>query len=496
MSMDLILLVQSTINSLVSRRASARGRAIPTSRPGAAARAKVIGAIQASLVMLLLQLAACAAPPAPPVAVAAEGSTQAPAPTEVPTLVPAPTAVPTAVPTTVPTAVPTQAPTPTAVPAPRYDLVLIGGTLIDATGAPPLENAAIAIQGRRIVQIGTADALRYSADTTVVDVRGATIMPGFINSHVHITGLTDDDLRRWTRAGVTTIRDLAGPLVELVATRNRIRAANDATLPRLLVAGPIVTVEGGYPFAVGEQALRVEGLAVRNADDARAIVSALADGEADLIKLAVSGRTDVHWMELSDEEIAAITATAHARGLRVSAHVDRVVALRRAVLNGIDDAAHSPRDRMTDEVIALMVERGVSMSPTISVYEALARHRGNGAIWRKRMQPLMYDNLRRFVVAGGILALGDDYGGVPSMPVGMPMAELLHWQAAGLSPQQIIEASTRGSALAIGLEAELGTVEVNKVADLLVVQGDPLADLSALTRPLLVVHDGRIVDPR
>jgi imidazolonepropionase-like amidohydrolase len=470
--MDLVLLVQTTINSLVSRRAAARGRTIVASRPGAAAR------VRASLAVLLLAAcAACAAPPAPPVAVAAEN------PTDVPT------------PTAVPTAVPTLVPTPTDVPAPRYDLVLVGGTLIDATGALPLENAAIAIQGRHIVHIGTADTLRYSADTSVLDMRGATIMPGFINSHVHITGLTDDDLRRWIRAGVTTIRDLAGPLVELVATRDRIRAANDATLPRLLVAGPIVTVEGGYPFAVGEQALRVEGLAVRDADNARATVSALADGGADLIKLAVSGRTDVQWMELSDEEIAAITATAHARGLRVSAHSDRVVALRRAVLNGIDDAAHSPRDRMPDEVIALMVERGVSMSPTISVYDALARHRGAGAVWRKRMQPLMYDNLRRFVAAGGILALGDDYGGVPGMPVSMPMAELLHWQAAGLSPQQIIEASTRGSALAMGLEAELGTVEVGKVADLLVVQGDPLADLSALATPLLIVHDGQIVNP-
>jgi imidazolonepropionase-like amidohydrolase len=253
-------------------------------------------------------------------------------------------------------------------------------------------------------------------------------------------------------------------------------------------------VEGGYPFAVGEQALRVEGLAVRDADDARAIVSALADGGADLIKLAVSGRTDVHWMELSDEEIAAITTTAHARGLRVSAHVDRVIALRRAVLNGIDNAAHSPRDRIPNDVITLMVERGVTMSPTISVYEALARHRNKDAAWRKQMQPVMYDNLRRFVAAGGTLALGDDYGGVPDMPVGMPMAELLHWQAAGLSPQQIIEASTRGSALAMGLEAELGTVEVGKVADLLVVQGNPLADLGALARPILVVHDGQIVD--
>src|SRR5688572_257379 len=128
MSMDLVLLVQTTINSLVSRRAAARGRTIVASRPGAAAR------VRASLAVLLLAAcAACAAPPAPPVAVAAEN------PTDVPT------------PTAVPTAVPTLVPTPTDVPAPRYDLVLVGGTLIDATGALPLENAAIAIQGRHIV---------------------------------------------------------------------------------------------------------------------------------------------------------------------------------------------------------------------------------------------------------------------------------------------------------------------------------------------------------
>ena len=477
MPMDLILLVQTAIAPLVSRRA-ARRRAAAASRQSAAARA--LGAIRAGLAVLVLPLlAACATPSVPLAAVAAN----------MPTPVLTPTSAPKA------TAVPTAVPTPTAVPAPRYDLVLVGGTLIDATGAPPLESAVVAIQGRRIAYAGAAGTLRYSPDTPVRDVRGATIMPGFIDAHVHITGLADDDLRRWTRAGVTTIRDLAGPLTQLVAIRERIRAAGDPALPRLLVAGPIVTVEGGYPFAVGEQALRVEGLAVRSADDARAVVSRLADGGADLIKLAVSGRTDVHWMELSDDEIAAIAATAHARGLRVSAHVDRVVALRRAVLNGIDNAAHSPRDRMPDEPIALMVERGVSMSPTISVYEALARHRHADAAWRKWMQPLMYDNLRRFVAAGGVLALGDDYGGVPGMPIGMPLAELLHWQAAGLSPQQIIEASTRGSALAIGLEAEIGTVEVGKLADLLVVRGNPLADLRALARPLLVVHDGRIVEP-
>jgi imidazolonepropionase-like amidohydrolase len=442
--------------------------------------------VRLSLLLLLLVTTACAAPPAPSIALAEQQSTALPV---LPTVTSAPSPAPTAVPT------PTAVPVPTEVPAPRYDLVLLGATLLDATGAPPLPDAAVAIQGPRIVYAGPAEGLVYSADTPVRDLHGATVMPGFINVHVHINGHDDDQLRRWTRAGVTTIRDLGGPLVDLVARRDRMRAAGDPSLPRLLVAGPIVSVEGGYPFAVAEQALRVEGLMVRDAEHARATIDTLADGGADAIKLAVSGRTDVHWQELTDEQVAAITSTAHARGLRVSAHVDRVVALRRAVLHGIDNAAHSPRDRIPDDVLRLMVERGVSLTPTISVYEALAQQRGTVSVWRKRMQPVMYDNLRRFVAAGGILALGDDFGGVPGMRAGMPMAELLHWQAAGLSPQQIIEASTRGSALAAGLEEELGTVEAGKLADLLVVQGDPLADLNALAQPLLVLKGGQVVEP-
>jgi imidazolonepropionase-like amidohydrolase len=457
----------------------------------------------------LLLLTACASPPAAPIAAAA-GAQPAPAilPAVEPTLAPERTLVPEPTPTPERTLVPEPTPTPertlvpeptdappTVSPLPRYDLVLVGATLLDATGAPPLPNAAVAIRGSHIVDIGPAGALRYSADTPVRDVSGATLLPGFINAHVHITGLTDDDLRRWTRAGITTVRDLAGPTAERVAARERIRRADDPTLPRLLVAGPIVTVADGYPLAVGDRTLRVEGVAVQGAEHARTIISALADAGVDQIKIAVSGRSDVDWQELTDDEIAAITGAAHARGLRVSAHADRAAALERVVRGGIDDAAHSPRDRVPDEVFAMMAARGVTMTPTIAVYEALARHRGKDAAWRQQTQPVMYDNLRRFVAAGGILALGDDYGGVPDMPVGMPMAELLHWQAAGLSPQQIIEASTRGSAIAAGIDAELGTVEVGKVADLLVVQGDPLADLSALARPLLVIREGEIVTP-
>jgi imidazolonepropionase-like amidohydrolase len=445
------------------------------------------------LLVLALALPACAAaPPAAPLASA---------PTVLPTVTPQPPPTPSPAPAAAHAArlphaalvAPTAA--PTLAPLPRYDLVLTGATLIDGTGAPPLPDAAVAISRGRIAAVGPAGRLAYSPDTPVRELRGATILPGFINAHVHMSALSDEQLRRWTRAGVTTVRDLAAPLDTIVPRRDSMAARGDPTLPRLLVSGPIVTAPGGYPLSIRDDHLRVAGVAVKGAAAARAEVNALADAGVDLIKIAVSGRTDVSWPQLADAEIAAITAAAHARGLLVAAHVDRSAGLRRAVLNGIDCAAHAPRDRMPDDLIALMVERGVTLIPTVTVYEDLAQMRGRAADWRRTTEPVVYDNLRRFIAAGGAVALGDDYGGVPEMPIGMPMDELRHWEAAGLTRQQIIEASTRGSAVAIGRADTLGTVEPGKIADLLVVRGDPLADLDALARPLLVLRDGQVAGP-
>ncbi len=444
--------------------------------------------------LALILIVACSTPPLQPVAVNVVHSSLQPTSTLIlPTVTTRPATAtplpPSAVPHT-PTAEP-----PTAVPLPRYDLVLINATLIDATGAEPIPNAVVAIQGEHIAAIGRVDDLPYSADTPVLDMSGGTIMPGFINAHVHISGLNEDDLRRWTRAGITTLRDLAGPLEERIALRNSFLERNDPTLPRLLVSGPIITVANGYPFAVKDPHLRVDSLAVHDANDAHSQIAKFAAAGVDQIKIAVSGRTDVHWGELTDDEIAAISQTAHAHGLSVTVHVDRASALRRAVLNGVNDAAHSPRDRISDDLIRLMVQRGVTMVPTIAVYEDLAESRGTGAQWRRNTMPIMYDNLRRFVAAGGTIALGDDFGGVPGMSLGMPMEEILHWIHAGLSPMQVIKAATHGGALVTGLADSLGTLEVGKIADLVVVEGNPLSDITALKRPMLVLHNGQVVAP-
>jgi imidazolonepropionase-like amidohydrolase len=171
------------------------------------------------------------------------------------------------------------------------------------------------------------------------------------------------------------------------------------------------------------------------------------------------------------------------------------VALRRAVEQGIDDAAHMPRDRMPDDLVALMVVGGVALVPTIAVYEELAVERGNAAEWRRVVLPVMQDNLRRFIAAGGMLALGDDYGN-PGVPLGMPMPEIRHWLAAGLTPMQVIAAATQGGAAVCGLAGEVGSLRVGMAADILAVEGDPLADMGALERPALVLRGGRVAYER
>ncbi len=439
----------------------------------------------APLLALGLLLTSCAAPP--PVANA---------PTVQPSVtpIPPPTLPPATATPLLPTAEPPTPLPPTAEPLPSYDLVLLGATLIDATGAPALTHSAIGIRDGWIVAIGSADTFVYDSTTKVRDLQGATILPGFVDAHAHVSSLSDDQLRQWTHAGVTTLRDLASP-TEFVARRDALAASGDPALPRLLVSGPLITVPGGHPFQVSTAALRVNAIAVSGTANAQAEIEALLATGIDQIKIAVSGRTDVSWPELSDAEIQAITEVARAYGARVTAHVDRSAGLRRATRNGIHDAAHAPRDRIPDDLISEMVERDVALVPTIAVYEALADSRGQAVQWRRITQPIMYDNLRRFAAAGGILALGDDYGGVPGMPLGMPMAEIKHWLKAGMTPMDIIVAATRNSAIVVGLGDELGTVELGKRADLLVVAGDPLSDMWALTKPLLVVRNGVEITP-
>lgn len=350
-------------------------------------------------------------------------------------------------------------------PVARPTLVL-AGALIDGSGAGPLADAALVIREERIVAVGPRSEVQIPVDARTVEKPGVTLLPGFINAHVH-NSHTVHNRRSWAQAGVTTVRDLGSPadMRDPFTTRDQLNAAPENA--RALIAGPLVTVAGGYPTG------QFPSLTVTSPEDARQKIGGLIDGGADVIKITMMSRVGPI---LSPEEAAAIVETAHARDIRVSVHVIYLPELEPALDAGVDDIAHMIEEQVPDALIQRMVAAGVVWVPTLEPFE------GSDS-----------GNLRRFIAAGGVVAMGNDSGYITGLTLGMPMPELMYMHAAGMTPLEVIVASTRNAAYVCDRLSTLGTLEVGKFADVLVVEGDPLQDLQVLKNVRLVVHGGVII---
>ena len=356
-------------------------------------------------------------------------------------------------------------------------LVLVNGILIDGSGAAPVIDAVVVIDQERIVAVGNRLEIDVPSDVPTIDVGGAVILPGFINAHVH-GGYNEDRLAAWAQEGVTTVRDLGndGKLDELIEIRKI--ASQDARYARLVAAGPILTTKGGYGTRK-----------VNSVTEAQSTVSILVNAGVNLIKVGIEddlqGRT---WPMLSVEEITAIVESAHSGNVPVSAHVSRSDHVEMALDAGVDDAAHMVIDEISDDLITRMIIADMYWVPTLELWNCVDSlhfvHYGDQAV----------QNLTRFTQAGGLVALGTDYAGYRcNFDLGMPITEIELMQQAGMSPMQIIIAATKNAAHVCNLDAEIGTLEVGKIADILVVNGDPLEDLTALLNVRMVIHDGVII---
>jgi imidazolonepropionase-like amidohydrolase len=406
-----------------------------------------------------------------------------------------PTLTPTNKPTSTPTTMLTATLSPSAQEAEATPLALINGTLVDGTGAEPVLDATIVIWDGRISEVGPSEKVALPPDAQVIDVRGGTILPGFINAHVHLAFETEN-LATWAQAGITTVRDVgASTLSPLMwdewiqitlegkdLPRSKLFDDRDTILnlpqyARIVAAGPIMTVPGGYPIPIHGNHL---ALSVTSPEDALQKMSKLLDAGADVIKIALESRWGLQQARLSKEEVEAIVAVAHQRAAIVTAHVGLAQDLALGIEAGIDDAAHMVNDHLPDELIAQMIAKDVYIVPTLAVKEAYG--------W----PDATVENVRRFVMAGGKVALGDDYGN-PGIELRMPIRDMELMEEAGMTPMQIIVAGTKHSAHVCNLEEELGTLEVGKIADVLVVDGDPLRDIHALTNVWLVIKDGVVI---
>lgn len=346
-------------------------------------------------------------------------------------------------------------------------LVLMG-TLIDGTGADPVPDAVLVIKGKHIAAAGPREKIKIPGNARVVNLPDAVILPGFINTHVH-GRLVRELLETWAHEGVTTVRDLGVPNdIPYFSLRAKFR--KDPKCTRVLMAGPIIAVPGAE---FGKYSISVTSPA-----DAREKVTNLIDGGADVIKLGISAPFRPTF---SPETAAAIVETAHKRGKAAAAHLISTTGLRLALDAGADDIHHlMSTGKKSNAILKRIIDAGIYWVPTLEATPPKYREKG-------------IDAFKRYVKMGGKVAMGNDSGSLPEVEVGMPIKELLLMRECGMTPMEVIVASTLSAARVCRLEKELGTLEKGKVADVLVIKGNPLDDLNALKNTQLVIHDGVVI---
>lgn len=397
--------------------------------------------------------------------------------------------------------------TATAQPVPADALVITNGMVIDGTGADPIPDGIVVIQENRITAVGRAADFSISPQTNVIDTAGGTIMPGIINAHVHALA-APAGRSFFLRRGVTSVCDLGWSLGKIPIFEEDHSPLGLAA--RGFSAGPCITAPGGYP---GISSLSYE---VATPEEARAAVADLLDRGVDVIKIALEpGNPQDPWPMLELEEVQAIVEEAHARGVLVRAHVQGTDALGIALGASVDVVEHVPvppgwrdpsfqpalaRDLLENRSailseyeiqLARMVDQGVAMVPTLAVMLGRWYERPDLTEEEKVWADFVLEIVGRFHTLGGVVALGNDYPN-PGVEAGMPMREMELLLAAGLSPMQVIEAGTRHAAQVCGHGDELGTLEPGKLADVIVVDGDPLTEIEAMNRVIAVIRDGQV----
>ena len=348
--------------------------------------------------------------------------------------------------------------------------------VIDGTGALPVDNAVIAIKGSVIAVVGANNSVAIPEGAKAIDLKGATVMPGFINAHVH-QAYNEQNLENWLKAGVTTVRDEA-PLTNTDFLTKRDRLNKDPAHSRIVSATPILAkTQDGY----GQDFFTSPDMASKKVEQY------ISQG-VDIIKFSIEddlqGRV---WQLPTYDEVKAIVDTAHASGYKASVHISHERNLKWAIDAGVDDIAHMVVEPISKETAEQIVQKGIYWVPTLELWNGVSRDYSLNWI------DVAIENLSTFYKAGGKVALGTDFAGYPgSFDTGFPVTEVSLMRKAGMTPMDIIVAGTKNAAHVCGLDNTLGTIEKGKIADLLVVIGDPLADNPQLS-VRMVVHGGKIV---
>lgn len=407
----------------------------------------------------------------------------------------------------------------------KFDIVVRCGSVIDGLSDSLTGEKTFLIRDQRITGILPGDAAP-PADVDIVDLRGFTCLPGLIDTHVHFDGLpeyaddyeiylrlTPDDLHELSEelakivldAGFTTVRHVGSYLVWLDRElRDRIDAG-EVVGPRIQVGGPYLTIPhgGGDLYIPGIDDSEIPdyyraGVA-RGPDEFRARAQEVVDGGADFIKVIASGAVFGHGSdpgapEMTREEIAAVVEVAKAAGIQVTAHAHSAESIKDAILAGVNSIEHASLG--DDESVALAVEHGVAFS--MDVYNGTYTDEvgvANGYAEEFMQKNTDTTEAQRIVfekalAAGVTLTFGTDLGVLPH-DLGARQFEIM--VERGMTPMQAIKSASSVPAAHLGLQADVGALEVGRFADIVAVRGNPLDDIAFLQEVAFVMKGGSVI---
>jgi imidazolonepropionase-like amidohydrolase len=415
-------------------------------------------------------------------------------------------------------------------------IALVGGALIDGTGAGPVRDSVVLVRGDRIERVGTVDSLPVPAGYERISTEGMTVLPGLWDLHVHLIYSGHPNPGAWFRhssdferitipasarqmlmAGVTSVRDLAAPADAILAVKKRI-ASGELPGPTLYAAGPALA-----KMAPNQNAPTSQFLPIADAADARQKARQLLDAGADIIKIFFAER-------MSAEERSAIITEAHARGKKVAAHGQTDEEVRLGLAIGVDDLQHLGIDspEFPPDIIASLrarVQTGPPLywTPTVGangllnaaytaskpelfddpeaylglppalvaeVKEGWAKYQPRQA--RAETEAIVKRKIAQLQEAGVHLVFGSDEGSAGELARHATWMDADLWvRVLGINPMEVLRWMTSDAARVMGADRDAGSIAAGKYADIIAVGGDPLRHINVLREPKLVIKHGR-----
>ena len=415
----------------------------------------------------------------------------------------------------------------------QAELLISNVTLIDGTGRPAISGASVLVENDRISRI-SREPLSAGNDVTLIDGTGKYLIPGLMDVHIHLRGgveVTKDGLTTGSEdyaegiqalhgylySGVTSVYD-AGNLPDYIFGLRAMERSGEIKAPRIYAAGGILTYPGSHGSGPG--AYLVDAW-----PDAIPVIDAHIERRPDMVKMTLEERG---WGArpmitlLPVDLMKELTEYYNDHGIRATVHVSSELRARQAIYAGVDALAHPViQGPVSDQFVQLLAAKKIPVATTLTIgenYSRLAEHpefldqplyravldadeiedlqtagsakwqKETWTWWMKLMTPVAQENIRKIHAAGGVFALGSDQSSGPAVHREM---ELL--VDAGISPTDVIKIATLNAARYLGVADQLGSIEEGKIADLVLLNGNPLDDINAAKQIDSVIKAGEVV---